>query len=162
MPKSATRVLPSLVSSRFSGLMSRWITPCRWAYSRAWAASVAIRRASSTGSWRSRREPVAETLALDVRHGEPELARGLARVVDRQDVRVLQPGGELDLALEALGAQRAREIGVQHLERDRPVVPQVLGEEDGGHAAPPELALEPVAIRQAACKLLAQVSHSRL
>ena len=63
---------------------------------------------------------------------------------DRKDVRVLQPGGELDLALEALGAQRAREIGVEHLERDRPVVPQILGEEDGGHAAPPELALEGV------------------
>ena len=53
-------------------------------------------------------QPVAERLALDVRHGEPELAGGLARVVDREDVRVLQPGGELDLALEALGAERAR------------------------------------------------------
>ena len=60
------------------------------------------------------------------------------------------------------GPSACGELGVQHLERDRPVVPQVLGQEDGGHPAPPELALEPVAIRQAACKLLAQVSHSRL
>ena len=89
-------------------------------------------------------EPVAERLALDERHGEPELAGGLARVVDGEDVRVLQPGGELDLALEALGAERVGQVGVQHLERDRPVVPQVLGEEDRGHAAPPELALEGV------------------
>jgi hypothetical protein len=54
------------------------------------------------------------------------------------------------------------EIGVKHFQRDRPVVPQILGEEDGGHPAPAELALEPIAIRQAAFQLLAQVSHSRL
>ena len=40
-------------------------------------------------------QSVAERLALDVRHGEPELAGGLARVVDGENVRVLQPGGEL-------------------------------------------------------------------
>ena len=102
-------------------------------------------------------EPVAERLALDERHGEPELAGGLARVVDREDVRVLQPGGELDLALEALGAERVSEIGVQHLERDRPVVPQVLGEEDGGHAAAPELALEGVRCGERRLQLRAQV-----
>ena len=32
IPKSATRVFPSRVSSMFSGLMSRWITPWSWAY----------------------------------------------------------------------------------------------------------------------------------
>ena len=53
-------------------------------------------------------QPVAERLALDVRHGEPELPGGLARVVDREDVGVLEAGGELDLALEALGAERRR------------------------------------------------------
>ena len=54
------------------------------------------------------------------------------------------------------------QLGMQHLERDRAVVPEVLGQEDRGHAAAPELALEPVALRQAAGKLLVQVSHSRL
>ena len=63
---------------------------------------------------------------------------------------MLQPGGELDLALEPLGAERGGQLGVEHLERDRPVVPEVLGEVDRGHAAAAELALEPVAIRQAA------------
>jgi hypothetical protein len=33
---------------------------------------------------------------------------------------------------------------VQQLERDRPVVPQVLGEEDGRHASAPEFAHEGV------------------
>ena len=56
-------------------------------------------------------EPVPERLALDERHGEPE--RGAAAspgVVDRQDVGMLEPGGELDLALEALGAEAGGEL----------------------------------------------------
>ena len=47
---------------------------------------------------------------------------------------MLEPGGEPDLALEALGAERGGELGVEHLERDRPVVPEVAGEVDRGHA----------------------------
>jgi hypothetical protein len=57
---------------------------------------------------------------------------------------VLESGSELDLALEAFGAERVSQVRVQHLERDRPVVAQVLSEEDGGHAAVTELALESV------------------
>ena len=94
-------------------------------------------------------QPVAEALALDVGHGEPELARGLAGVVDRQDVGMLEPGGELDLALEALGAERGGELGVQDLERDRAVVLQVLREVDRGHAPTAERALDRVAVGQA-------------
>ena len=107
---------------------------------------MAIRSASSTGELPLPAEPVAERLALDERHGEPELAGRFARVVDGQDVGVLQPGGELDLALEALGAERGGELGEEHLEGDRAVVPEVLGEVDDGHAAAAELALERVAV----------------
>ena len=46
------------------------------------------------------------------------------------------------------GPSVARQFGVQHLEGDRPVVPEVAGEVHGGHAAPPELALEHVAVGQ--------------
>ena len=53
IPKSATSACPA-ASMMFSGLMSRWITPWRWAYSRASAASRAIWTASSTGSCVSR------------------------------------------------------------------------------------------------------------
>ena len=101
----------------------------------------------------------AATLALDEGHGEPELAGRVAGVVHGEDVRVLEAGGGLDLALEALGAERVGQLGVQHLERDRALVPQIVGQEDRGHAAPPQLALEPVAVGQAALKLLAEVCH---
>ena len=40
---------------------------------------------------------------------------------------MLEPGGDLDLAEEALRADSAREIGMQHLERHRAVVPRDPG-----------------------------------
>ena len=69
----------------------------------------------------------------------------VARVEHREDVGVLQPGGEADLALEALGAEGGGELGMEHLERDRAVVPEVAREVDRGHAPAAELALERVA-----------------
>ena len=54
--------------------------------------------------------------------------------------------GRLDLAQEALGAERGGELGAQDLDRDLAVVPEVLGEVDRGHAARAELALDPVAV----------------
>ena len=50
-------------------------------------------------------EPVAEALAVHVHHREPELAGGgLARIEHRQDVRMLEPRGDTDLAPEPLRA----------------------------------------------------------
>ncbi len=72
---------------------------------------------------------------------------------------MLQPGGELDLAEEALGAERGGQLGVEHLERDRAVVLQVLGEEDRGHAAAPELPLEGVVTVQPCLELRAEIGH---
>ena len=73
---------------------------------------------------------------------------------------MIEPGGQVDLALEALRPERGRELRVEQLQGHPPIMLQVVSEVDRGHAATPELSLEPVAIRQAACKLLAQVSHS--
>ena len=58
---------------------------------------------------------------------------------------MLEPGGQPDLALEALGPERVTQLGMEHLERDRPVVPEVPGEIDRGHAPAAELALDRVA-----------------
>jgi hypothetical protein len=91
-------------------------------------------------------EPVAERLAVHVRHGEPEAAGDLARVVDRKDVGMLQPGGEADLPLESLGPERGGQLRQQDLERHRTVVLEVPNQVDHGHAAPPELALERIAV----------------
>ena len=65
---------------------------------------------------------------------------------------MLEPGGEPDLALEAVGAEGGGELGVQHLQRDRAVVPEVVGQVDGRHAAAAELALDRVAVIQRLAK----------
>ena len=65
---------------------------------------------------------------------------------------MLQLGREADLALEALGADRGREVRVQHLDRHLALVLEVLREEDGGHAAPAELALDCVAVAERAAE----------
>jgi len=91
-------------------------------------------------------QPVAKGFPLDERHGEPELPACIAAVEHRQDVGVLQPGAELDLAEEPVGAEGAGELGVEHLEGDGAVVAEVLREVDGRHAAAAELAGEAVAV----------------
>ena len=69
-------------------------------------------------------------------------------VEDRENVRVVEPGGEVDLAEKPLGTQGGSQFGVEHLERDRSVVPEIAREVDRGHAAAAELALEHVAVGQ--------------
>jgi hypothetical protein len=55
---------------------------------------------------------------------------------------MLQAGGDLDLLHKALGAERMGQLLVQDLEGDRPIVPEIARQVDGGHAAPAEFALE--------------------
>ena len=101
------------------------------------------------------REPLPQRLPLDVRHDVeeeprtgalPDVRPRLARVVQRKDVGVVQPGGDLDLAQEALHAERGTELRVQDLDRHFPMVSEVFGDVDGRHAAPAKLALEPVTL----------------
>ena len=99
-------------------------------------------------SWVSRSSLVAERLAVDERHDVVEEAVGLARVEERQDVRMLQVRGGLDLDQEPLGADDGGQFGLQDLERDLAVVLQVLGQVHRGHAALAELALDAVAAGQ--------------
>jgi len=93
-------------------------------------------------------EPVPERLARDEGHDVEDRALDLTGVEQRQDVRVLQVGGEPDLLKEALGSDHRRQLGPQDLEGDLTVVPQVLCQVHRGHAALPQLPLEAVAVGQ--------------
>ena len=72
---------------------------------------------------------------------------------------MLEVGGELDLGQEALGADHGRQLGPEHLERHPPVVPDVLGQVDGGHAAGADLAVEPVAVGQGGLEPAEELGH---
>ena len=89
-------------------------------------------------------QPLAQRLAGDERHDVIKEPAGLARVVQRQDVGVLQLGREPDLPQEPLDPDRARHFWVDHLDRGRAVVFQVVREVHGRHPATSELALDHV------------------
>ncbi len=50
MPKSVTTGWPSMSTMILAGLISRWMTPCRWAYPRASATRLRIWVTISGGS----------------------------------------------------------------------------------------------------------------
>ena len=74
---------------------------------------------------------------------------------------VVEAGGDLDLAEEPLGTECRRELGVQHLDRDLPVVLQVGREIDGGHPAAAELTLDRVAPGEGRLQTGERVSRKR-
>src|SRR3989442_10101628 len=55
-------------------------------------------------------EAFPEGFALGVRHHVVEEALGLAGVVERQDVGMVEPGGGFDFAKKALRAERSSEL----------------------------------------------------
>ena len=89
--------------------------------------------------------PLAQRLAGDIGHHIVKEAVDIARVEQREDVRMLQLGRDLDLTKEPRRPERGGEVFAQHLDRHLAMVLDVLGEVHGGHAARAELALDLVA-----------------
>ena len=108
------------------------------------------------------RQAVAQRLALDVWHDVVEVVSRLTTVVQRQDTGMLQVGGDLDLAEKSLWPDRCGQRGMEHLDRDLPVMLEVFGEVDRPHAAVAELALEPVALAQSLDQLRRNRAHEGL
>src|ERR1035437_2985606 len=105
-------------------------------------------------------ETRAERLAGDERHGVVEQAVLGARAEERNDMRMLKLGRELDLALEALDAQAGGEIRGQHLEHDLPIEIEVGNEEYARHAAAAELTLDDVAASDRVLETVAELHRA--
>jgi hypothetical protein len=82
---------------------------------------------------------------------------GLGGGEERDDVGVLERGGNLDLEPESIGAYSARQLGREHLDHD--LAPQgYLGrEKDSRHAATAELALDGVRAAQPRFEFLLEI-----
>jgi hypothetical protein len=61
---------------------------------------------------------------------------------------MLQPRGDPDLPLEPLRAERGNQLGIQHLEGDRLLVPEIRRQKHDRHPAAAELALERVSVTE--------------
>ena len=67
---------------------------------------------------------------------------------------MIEPGSEPDLSDKPLGTQRVRQLGMEDLQGDGAVMPEIASEIDRGHAATAELALEHVAVPKRVGELL--------
>jgi len=89
---------------------------------------------------------------LDVRHDIVQQPVGGARVVHREDVRMLEIGGGPDFSREPVHAECFSELRPEDLYRDRAIVPEIAGKVDGRRAAFTELALDVIAVVQGTAK----------
>ena len=83
-------------------------------------------------------QPRAQALPLDERHDVKEQPAYLSTVEEREEVRMLEVRRDFDLAEEPVGAEDGGEFGVEHLERDAAVVPEIVREVDGRHPTTPD------------------------
>ena len=104
-------------------------------------------------------EALGEGLAFHVRHHVEEEAVRLPGIEERKDVGVLKVGGDLYLGEETLGPDHGGQLGLEDLQRDVPLVLQVLGQVDRGHPALAELALDDVAAFECRVQLGGEVCH---
>ena len=74
---------------------------------------------------------------------------------------MLEIGGELDLGQKAVGADHGGQLGPEHLEGHAAVVPDVLGQIDGGHAAGTDLPIQAVAVREGGLEPAEQFGHGQ-
>jgi hypothetical protein len=103
------------------------------------------------------RQPRAQRLALDERHGIVGDAVALPGGEQWNDVRVVEPGGEPNLLPEAFAAHGVGQLGRQDLDHHPAAERGLLGEEDARHAAAAELALEGVGGTETALQGVAEV-----
>ena len=102
IPKSVTLTRPSPSTRTLCGLMSRCTIPCRCAKRSAERIWRAYSTATLTGAAPRPTIELLERAPVEVLHRDVVRVLGLAAVVDRDDVRMVQRGGVLRLAPEPL------------------------------------------------------------
>ncbi len=104
-------------------------------------------------------EPLAQRLAFDEGHHVVEAAARLTGVEQGQDVRVVQPGSDADLAEESLGAERGGELQTEHFESHWAIMAQVVSPVDRGHAAQAGDVFDPVAAFEVGLQAIPGFGH---
>ena len=91
-------------------------------------------------------EALVQVTTLDVAHRDVEEVLRPPSLIDRDDVRVVDRGGQLRFVQEAITERRVPgKAGLQQLQRDLPLEPQILGQVDDAHASPAQQRLDPIA-----------------
>ena len=104
-------------------------------------------------------QALAQRLTLDVGHDIVKQPVGLIGVVERQDVRVVEPGGDLDLAEETGCPDIRGDIGSKHLHGNGALVLEVVGQEDFRHPSLSQFPLDLIAGRQRLAQAFKEPRH---
>jgi hypothetical protein len=75
-------------------------------------------------------------------------------------VRVLELGGDPDLAQKPLGADRGGDLRIEHLDGDLPLVAAVSREVDERHTPASDLPLDDVTVAKDLLDLVEEFSHA--
>jgi hypothetical protein len=93
-------------------------------------------------------QSVAKRFSAHERHHVEDAVVRLARIVQREDVRMLEPRRELDLVQEPAGAEEGADLGPQQLHGDFAVMLGVTRQVDGRHPALPDGPLHDVPLAE--------------
>ena len=85
---------------------------------------------------------LAQRLCLEIGHHIIQQPVGFIRVVQRQDVRMVETGRGLNLAQESGSPKLRGQLGQEHFQGNRALILQVLGEEDLRHPPVPHFPLD--------------------
>ena len=102
-------------------------------------------------------QTIAERRTFHERHDVVERPLDFSGVVDRQDVGVLQPRDDADLAQKALGAEENAELGAENFDGYGAVVANVVGEVDVRHPSPTDLPLNDIAVSDRVLKAVEKI-----
>ena len=91
------------------------------------------------------RKAGTQRLAINVRHHVIEKAVHLARIVQRENVRVMHLCDDMNLARKAVDSHRGAELRTEDLERDFTIVLDVAREIHHGHSTLADLAFDFIA-----------------
>src|SRR5512143_4367018 len=100
-----------------------------------------------------------QRFSFDVRHHVKEKVAGFSRVVERQDVRMAEVRGELDLAPKPIRAEDGSDLGPEDLERHVASVLYIPPEKHGRHATVSKLSAQAVAAAKGAIERLELVGR---
>jgi len=105
-------------------------------------------------------DPLAERFAFDVRRDEIQQSLCLIGIQQRQDVRMRQLRGNLDLAQKSRAADHGRHFGAKYLDCDESIVLDASGEIHDGARTAAELSLDLVRTLDGASEKIAEAGHA--
>lgn len=106
------------------------------------------------------RQTIAQRSFLDVRHNVIQHSVGDARIVQRQNVRMREAGGEFDFTQESIAAHEGGELRVKDLDCHLAPMLHIIGQVDSRRPAAPQFANDPVAISKRRDERLQVLVHT--